>query len=248
MRLGAAVIEGKGGSCKSTAAATIVHALRSDGKRSVLVYDGDTTNSSMVSMFGDEAVLVDFSEPDAAARLSVALRSTADAFVLDTGARDEAKVLEIYQDLAAKAVKAKIPLVQFRPITLSSFVQANAVSSVRRLAPHGIKTILVKILAQGRTAKHYLDWDQSAAKAEVLTLGAVEMAMTDLGVRWADEATSFGLTFHEIAMGIFDRVPEHLRPLAAQLFDEAAQEHFAMWLETNCRRVLEAIQALGLKV
>ena len=90
MKVGIAVLEGKGGVAKSTIAATSVLALRSDGRRSVKIFDGDTTNSCMVSMFGEEATLLDFAEPDTAARLSVALRSAYDAFVLDTGARDEA--------------------------------------------------------------------------------------------------------------------------------------------------------------
>lgn len=249
MKLGIGVIEGKGGSCKSTTAATVALALISEGRRSVQIFDGDTTNSCMVSMFGeDRATLIDFSEPDAAAYLSVALRSTFDAFVLDTGARDEAKVLEVFADLAAKAAKSKIPLVQFRPVTLSSFVQNNAVSATRLLAPLGIKTVLVKVVAQGRTRQHYLEWDQSVAKADLLKLGAVEMEMTDLGVRLADEAAAFNLSFHEIAFAQFDRVPEQIRPLAVKLFDEHVQEHFAMWLDKNCRRVLDALQALGIKL
>ena len=248
MKIGIAVLEGKGGVAKSTIAATSILALRSDGKRTVKIFDGDTTNSCMVSMFGDEATLLDFAEPDAAARLSVALRSVYDSFVLDTGARDEAKILEMFSDLAAKASKAKIPLVQFRPITLSSFVQNNAASAVRRLAPLGVKTVLVKVLAQGRTETHYRDWDSSKTKAELLKHGAVEMSMTDLGVRWADEAAAFGLSYHEIAFGQFDRVPEHLRGYATKLFDENAQEHFTNWLEKNCKRILDALFALGIKL
>lgn len=249
MKLGVAVLEGKGGSCKSTIAATIILALRADQKRSVRIFDGDTTNSCMVSMFGEnEATLIDFAEPDAFAALSVALRSSYDAFVLDTGARDEAKILEMYADLAVKAGKAKIPLVQFRPVTLSGFVQNNAVSSVRRLAPLGVKTVLVKVIAQGRTQKHYEEWNRSAARAEIIKLGAAEIEMTDLGVRWADEAAAFGLSYHEIAFGIFDRVPEHLRPLAIKTFTEEPQEHFSTWLDKNTRRIMDALQSLGIKL
>lgn len=248
MKVGIAVLEGKGGVAKSTIAATSILALRSDGKRTVKIFDGDTTNSCMVSMFGEDAQLLDFAEPDAGARLSVALRSQQDAFVLDTGARDEAKILEMFSDLAAKATKAKIPLVQIRPVTLSSFVQNNAAAATRLLAPLGVKTLLVKVLAQGRTAAHYRDWDGSRTRAELLKLGAVEMSMTDLGVRWADEAAAFGLSYHEISFGQFDRVPESLREYAMKLFDENAQEHFATWLAKNCQRILESLQALGIKI
>ena len=188
-------IEGKGGVGKTTTSGLAVDAVSQDGKRSVSIIDGDTTNSTMASMY-DNVDLVDTSEEEAAGRISAHLKSSHDFMVMNMGARSEAVfVSKILPRLLRGRKKIDVELVALRPITLSSFVQNNAVSFVERTAPLNVKTILIRNCSQGRTEDHFADWDRSPGRRRALDLGAREMNLSDAGVRWGDEVPAFGLSY-----------------------------------------------------
>ena len=248
MRAALFSIEGKGGVGKSTTSGLAVDAMSQDGKRSVSVVDGDTTNSTMASMY-DNVDLIDTSQEEAAGLISAHLKSSHDYMVLDMGARSEAAfVNKILPRLLRGRKKGDVELVALRPITLSSFVQNNAVSFVKRTAPLGMKTILIRNLSQGRTEEHFADWGKSPGRKVALELGAREMDMSDAGVRWGDEVPAFGLSFNAAARGDFSRVDPEYQPLVERLFTKGVQAHLGFWIEENAERLLFVLQELGIKL
>ncbi len=240
-------IEGKGGVGKSTLTGLAVDALAQDGKRSIVVIDGDTTNSSMASMF-DDVELIDPSEAEAAGKISAVLKSSVDFVIMDTGARSEAKMLNsILPQLMKTTKKAGIPIVVLRPITLSSFVQQNAVAFAKKVVPLGVKVLFVRMLCQGRTEEHFYDWDQSQGRQSALELGVVEMNLSDAGVRWGDEVPAYGLSFNAAAQGDFSRVDPEFLADAERLFTAGIQAHLGFWVESNAEELLKALSKLGIK-
>jgi hypothetical protein len=240
------VLDGKGGVWKSTIAQAAAIALMDDGKRSVEIVDCDTTNALMVSAFGRDATKsVDLAEAEAAGRFAARMKSSADYCVVDVGARDEARIVEMLPDLCEIAAKEKCSIVAFRPITLSSFTQRNAAAFAKISQKLGVKVILIQTRGQGRTAKHYAGWESSKLRAAALSWGAVETWMSDVGVRWADEIPSFGITFDEVARGDFSRVSEEHRSDAEQIFDDDLQAHMGLWLHANVTRFREAMNSVG---
>ena len=168
--------------------------------------------------------------------------------VIDTGARSEATFIALLERVLPKAKAEKVSMIVLRPLTLSSFAQNNAVSFVNRLAPKGIKVVLVRNLSQGRTKEHFKDWHQSAGRKAALAAGAVEMDLTDCGVRWGDEIPAFGLSFAEVAMGDFSRIDPSLQQIARQTFTKNVQSHIGMWIEENSIHLLDALRRLGIKL
>ena len=117
----------------------------------------------MASMFAD-VEMVNPAEVEAAGVLASFLRRDEDAMVVDTGARSEAAFITLIERLLPRAKAERVAIVVLRPLTLSSFSQSNAVAFVGRLAPLGVKVVLVKNLSQGRTNAHFADWDKSGAE------------------------------------------------------------------------------------
>jgi hypothetical protein len=246
MRVMVFVLEGKGGAWKSTIAQTLVLMLGDDGKWMVEVVDCDTTNSLMASAFGKDSIkYVDLGEAEAAGHLSARMKSTADYCVIDVGARDEVRVIDMLPALAKMAAKEKCQIVVFRPITLSTFTQRNAVNFIELSKNLGVKVVMVQTRGQGRTAKHFAPWEASGVRSSALAMGAVETYMTDAGIRWADEIPSFGITFAEVAGGDFSRVKEENRADAEALFDEGLQAHMALRLWDNATRFRQAMVDVG---
>lgn len=233
---------------KSTTSALAVDAVSQDGKRSISIIDGDTTNSTMASMY-DSVDLIDTSEEEAAGLISAHLKTSHDYMVMDMGARSEAVFIQkILPRLMRGRKKADVEFVALRPLTLSSFVQNNAVSFVKQTAPLGVKTILIRNLSQGRTADHFADWDKSQGRKAALDLGAREMNMSDAGVRWGDEVPAFGMSFSAAARGDFSRVDPEYLPLVERLFTKGVQAHLGFWVEENAERLLLVLQELGIKI
>lgn len=108
--------------------------------------------------------------------------------------------------------------------------------------------VIVRNLSQGRTKTHFADWDQSAGRKAALEAGAVEMDLTDCGVRWGDEIPAYGLSFQEVAMGDFSRIDPSLQGFARTIFTEGVQAHIGMWIEENATRLLDALRKLGVKL
>lgn len=241
-------IEGKGGVGKSTVSGLAVDAISQDGKRSVAIVDGDTTNSTMASMYGN-VDLIDTSEEEAAGRISAHLKSSHDYMVMDMGARSEAVFIKkILPRLVRGRKKNDVELVALRPITLSTFVQNNAVSFVELTAPLGVKTILIRNVSQGRTEDHFADWNKSRGRKTALDLGAREVDMSDAGVRWGDEVPAFGLNFSAAARGDFSRVDPEYLSMVERLFTKGVQAHLGFWVEENAERLLLVLQELGIKI
>ena len=150
-------------------------------------------------------------------------------------------VIEMLPALSTIAAKEKCQIVAFRPITLSSFTQANAAAFIEFTKDLGVKVIMVQTRGQGRTLKHFAPWEVSKLRVKALSMGAVETYMSDVGVKWADEIPSFGITFDEVARGDFSRVMEVNRADAEKIFDEDLQSHMALWLDANVNRFRAAL-------
>jgi hypothetical protein len=247
MKLIVFVLEGKGGACKSTSASVCVEALMQDGKYRVDVIDTDTTNSTMSSLFPD-AKLVDMSHAEFIGHFLAALKSDSDFVVVDTGARDESRLRAKMKLLAQKAKEAKVQILVLRPITTSSFVQNNAISWEQFAHPLGIRTIFVRALCQGRTDEHFTTWTNSIARKDALARGAVEVDLTDAGVRWADEVPAYGISFREVALGDFSRVASDDLEMALETFNEAIQAHLGFWAEENAIALKNAFAQVGIKL
>jgi len=241
-------VDAKGGVAKSTSATVAVEGLSYDGTRSVDIYDGDTSNSTLASMY-DDVKMLDFSLPEVAGEIVAGFASPSDFMVVDSGARDERRILsEIMPLIVPYASKQKIAIVALRPITLSSFVQANAVAWVQKTAPMGVKTVFIRVLAQGRTQAHFADWDRTTGRKSAIELGAVEIDLTDAGVRWGDEVPAFGTSFARVAVGDFSRIPGDLQVHAVRIFTPGIQAHLGLWLESNVYQLRSALEKLGLKL
>ena len=246
------VFDGKGGVGKSTLALLLWQKLRDKyGHDAVAVIDTDSTNSVMASVIGDNVKRGDMASVKSAAVFIRPIRENVhEAVVVDGGARDEAAIRAVMADhIIPELAKIKTPLVVLRPVTTSSFVQRNLISFVKTYQPLGVRVILCRIVAMGRTPESYWRWERTQARAQMLALpGVAEMIVDDLGAEYADEAVAFNLSFGRIAEGDFSSItdPEELSD-AKRVFDEDVQLHFSLWMGRHIQRLEEALEKVGVK-
>ncbi len=214
-----AVIAGKGGVGKSLTAQLIAAKLRITHK--VLMIDTDYTNSSTATIDSD-AVMVDLWDTTARGALAVALgrlqTNEYTSLVADTGAQEDKFLGEYLGWLARETAKIGSILVPVLPITLSSHNQIKACAFAASASALGLPTLFVRNLGQGRKVKDYEYWMKTQARAKALGLGVVEIDLPDLGARWTDEASGFGLSLADAAQGRFQKAGE-AQDEAAAIFD-----------------------------
>jgi len=235
------VIDAKGGTGKSMSAQVAVHAL--GGRGHVECISTDTANSNLNQIGLATLPPVDLAERENIGHLlaladRVGVGESQFALV-DTGARDEARLLPFLPGLARRLERNGARLIAVRPITLSHFCQANALQYGRQ-RPAGTSCIFVRNLGQGRDEKHFERWKESVERAEALRSGVVETTIDSLGPLIADNATSFNLSLEDVAHGDFRRAGADM-DRAEKLFDKARQLFVAEFLEAHGERFRAAL-------
>lgn len=235
------VLDGKGGTGKSMIAQTFVHAL--GGRGHVECISTDTANSNLKQIGLTNLPAIDLAEQEnighllaLADRLSVGERQYA---LVDTGARDETRLVGFLPGLAQRLERNGARLIVVRPITLSHYCQANALQFGRERRA-GTSCIFVRNLGQGRDEKHFQRWKESTERAEALRSGVVETTIDSLGPLIADNATSFNLSLEDVAQGDFRRAGVD-QDRAGKLFDLARQLFVAEFLEAHGERFRAAL-------
>lgn len=235
-----AVIDAKGGTGKSTVAQISVHAL--GGRGHVECISTDTANSNLNQIGLATSPPVDLAEPENIGHLlALADRVGKDSqfALVDTGARDETRLLPFLPGLAQRLKRNGALLIVVRPITLSHYCQANALHYSRQ-RPQATSCMFVRNLGQGREERHFKRWKESAERAEALRSGVVETMIDSLGPLITDNATSFNLSLEDVARGDFRRAGVD-QDRAETLFDLARQLFVAEFLEAHGERFRAAL-------
>ena len=238
------VLDGKGGVGKSVISGTVVFSFESLGAL-MAKFDTDTTNSTLTDMYSD-ARLIDVSKADWSAPITYAISQIAKdgaprLMLIDAGARDEAKIKERLGMIATKMAAMGGRLLVIRPITTSNYAQTNAIEFAMTTAKTDIAVVFMRIEAQGRTPEDFDDWKNLGALKEALATGAVDTFMSDLGVKHADNAVAYGLSFEDVAMGRFDKLEEDEDRARKDLPPET-QGWFLDWLVEHRERWLAAFR------
>ena len=201
------VLGGKGGIGKSLISQLISTKL-GILKGRVLMVDTDHTNSSTKTVDPD-ATMVDLRDATARGGMMVALTKLAageyQSIVMDTGAQEDGFVAEWLPWLKKESASIGALLVPVLPITLSSHTQARALAFAGKATRLGLPTLLVKNLGQGRKPSDYAHWNATKSRANALAQGVGETDLPDLGARWTDEASGFGLSLADAAQGRFEK-------------------------------------------
>jgi len=254
----AIVVENKGGVGKSLIAQIVAETLRDldDNKiprNRVLMMDSDLITKSTLRT-DTSTVPVDFSRPESLGFIGEAaldlFKGEYDAVVLDTAAGEEARIEDILIYLSkifARQPDAEI--VVFRPITLSSLVQENAISFALDSIPRGIRTIFVRNLGQGRLDSDFSAWRQNPERKRALEMGAGECALDNAGTQYADEANSYGLSIAAAALGRFDLALDGMSERASRVFNTRIQIFLSEWIGNQVERfrktIIEVIQRVS---
>lgn len=238
------VLDGKGGVGKSVISGTVVFSFESLGAL-MAKFDTDTTNSTLTDMYGDSR-LIDVSKADWSAPITYAISQIATdgaprMMLIDAGARDEARIKERLGVIATKMAAMGGRLLVIRPITTSNYAQTNAIEFAMATMKTDMAVVFMRIEAQGRTPSDFDDWKNLVALNEALATGAVDTFMSDLGVKHADNAVAYGLSFADVAMGNFEKLGEDEGRARRDLPPET-QGWFLDWLVEHRERWLAAFR------
>ncbi|KPH80804.1 hypothetical protein [Bosea vaviloviae] len=241
------VLDGKGGVSKSVISGAVVFGFETLGEV-MAKFDTDTTNSTLTAMYED-ARLIDVHKADWSAPITYAISQIGNdgvsrMLLIDTGARDEAKIKERLPLIATKMAAVGGRLLVIRPITTSNFAQTNAIEFAMSTANTDIGVVFMRVVAQGRTEDDFDEWLALSARKAALAAGAVDTFISDLGVKHADNAVAYGLSFVDVAMGRFEKCGED-ENRARKDFNPEIQGWFMDWLDDQTQRWLPAFhQAL----
>ena len=241
-------IGGKGGIGKSLCAQIARETLLGEKcDKNVIVIDSDVNNSVMAQIYPNIVFVPIRDEARLEARgiLIEAIRSLgsgkADAIVWDLGAGTEDIVRERFlSDVTRWADRAGIDVIALRPITTSVFSQIQSIDFARWAGAHGIATVIVRNLGQGRSPALFDHWQSIVEKRQVCP-PAVEVDLDDLGAWVSDEATAMGLSLADVAQGRFGHLAEGARAVAEARLTPPVQLAIADYLETQCQAFETAI-------
>ncbi len=237
------VTEGDKGGIGKSSVSGLIAAAAEDQALKICFVDSDTGNSSTAQVQPDTC-FVDLTDHDAAKVLLLVLaeinNGTFHCAIWDSGAREEKRVHEILEEIKSVAIRFGIPIVIFRPITTNHFVQSNAIDCVNFAKKNGFGVVYATILAQGRREKDMSDWRASKGRVKAVEY-AVEIDIVSMGAIIGDNASSFFMSFTDVGLGRFDRVPEQLREKAKQKFDLGQQMFMAGYLERMTGRISSAV-------
>ena len=236
------VLENKGGVGKSTLSGIVAATATGQGLR-IRFADSDMSNSSTAQVQPD-TYPVDLREDEASGTILVILaeiaNGTFEVGIWDTGAREEPLVRKTLEKIRSTAAQLGVALVIFRPITTNHFVQDNAIDCIPFAKKNGFGVVYATILAQGRREKDMMGWRISKARSEASEY-AVEIDIESMGAVIADNASSFSMSFSDVALGRFDNVPERYRERAKEKFGLEQQMFMAAFLEQMTTRVGSAV-------
>ena len=227
------VLGGKGGIGKSLLAQILATKSR-ETYRSVFVVDTDHSNNSTRSIDPDARMLDiwDVTARGGLAVLLAELKATPScAAVIDTGAQEDAPLIDMLEWLAREAGRAGACLVPVLPLSLSTHTQRRAVEFAAIAARLRVPVVFVRNLGQGRTAADFaVRWGRSRTRAEAIERGAVETELPDAGARWADEAGGYGLSLADVALGRWAKAGSKADEAAAS-FDASARAWLNIYLD-----------------
>lgn len=237
------VIGGKGGIAKSLVSQILASQLRAILDK-VITVDTDHTNNTTLSI-DPGARMLDIWDVKARGGLAVLIdemmRSTACAAVIDSGAQEDAPMIDIMEWWVKEATRAGVLVVPVLPLTLSTHNQRNAVEFSVLAEKLSTPLVYVKNLGQGRTRDDFARrWDKSNARAGALKRGAVETELRDAGARYADEAGGYGLSLADAALGRFEKAGNKAAEAAA-CFDPSDRAWLNIFLSENGANLLGAI-------
>ena len=231
----ALLLEARGGVGKSTIGQLVTEALSYDDPR-VLVRETDTSNQSMAVIGlgdGERTSAISANARDFAGKLlEIAGSIGSDRYkhaLVDFGARDEEKVRPLIADIADEAAHRGGKLVVIRPFTTSLFVKANAASFFEKVMTSNMRMIIAFNLGLADDASDFDNWKTTKTRQRMLEAGVEEIEIEHVGIRWANAATDYKLRFVDIARGDFSRAGVKAKE-ASEVFDKAAQLHFARWV------------------
>jgi hypothetical protein len=232
------VMDGKGGVGKSVISGTVVFSFESLGEV-MAKFDTDTTNSTLTDMYA-ESKLIDVSKADWSSPIVQAIRDIGKdgcprMMLIDAGARDEAKIKLRMGIIATRMAEIGGRVLVIRPITLSNYAQTNAVEYAMVTAKSDIAVVFMQIVAQGREPEDFHEWNTSDSLKDAEATGAVNTFMSNLGVKHADNAVAYGLSFEDVAMGRFDKCGED-EGRARKDFPPETQGWFLDWLDEHRAR------------
>lgn len=218
-----AVCEDKGGVGKSVICDLLHAGFKNQGKK-VGMIDIDGSNSVGCAQHTD-AIFGDTSDEGWQASISKEISAMTtpngvDILILDSGARDEARVSEELADFATKMKRVGGQVIVIRPVTTSAFTHENAQNFAADMQGTAISVVTMEVRAQGRTEKHFQRWRDSAHYAAAMEAGAVPTFVKNLGIEFMDNAVACRLSIGDIATGNLDKPKAHKR--SRELFDDTS--------------------------
>lgn len=242
------VMEGKGGVGKSVTADAINFSFTSEGYM-VGGVETDTTNSNQSSIH-EGVLLADTSEAGWRSAVGVLAKQKRNGsgphiIIMDVGARDEVHVRGELGYFTRVMADVGGQVLVIRPVTTSSFAQANAIDFAMTTAGSAVAVVFMQMRAQGRKEHHFARWSSTKSLAAAKQAGACDTWIDDLGVEIADEAVGFGLSFAAVASENFAKAGEDADEARA-FFDDRKVEWVQSWLEDQKARWLPVFrQALA---
>lgn len=248
------LMENKGGVGKSLMAELVSSALVG-AEKIVARADTDSANASFTTIYPD-ARFVDLSESNvkAGGELAAVILDSADAgaeyLIIDTGARDEARIKGLL-DQVLGMVKDVAKFVVFRPVNLNLQVHQNALDFTEKFAGDGrVSVVFALSVACGRKLVDFGDvWYPLQLREKVLQLNNVrEIIVEDMGPVFAENLSMARLPLRAIVEGDLSTQPDMAPEIFARLakiYDRSTRLSIGQWLKTHEARVLDALAHLS---
>ena len=191
----------------------------------------------------------------AAGDLAAAVLDTADSgvdlMIVDTGARDEARINRAFDEILKASAETGGHIVVMRPINLNLAVHNNALKFAEKFATNGsVSVVFVLSVACGRSIEAFdLVWKELDQRKKFIELPNVaEFLLEDLGAVFAENMSLARCPLREIAAGRFNIAPNAPADIPARLqkiYDRAARIHIATWLKVHEERCAKSLVKVG---
>ena len=249
------VAENKGGCGKTLMAQICSEALasammmlpgdmRAGMQHPVQLIDADPGNQSLASVVHNTPV-INLEAPESMGQIILAIdqlkAGACGAVVMDTAGGDEGHLRKKLPKILAALKEAGLRMIVVRPVTLSSRVQAAAANFADTYG-HQVGVILAVNTGQGRQIEYFekAGWFESQERALSLKK-AEEVVIEDAGVRWADEASGFGLTIADVALRRVEKLPPPEQAEADKVFTSDIRRWLQQWLSDQASAMTYAM-------
>ena len=218
--------------------------------------DTDTANSSFATIYPDAKRLrIEETNVKAAGELAAAVLDAADSKVdllqIDTGARDEARIVRAFDEILKASAEIGGRVVVMRPINLNLAVHNNALKFAKNFAMDGrVSVIFVPSVACGRSLADFdLVWKKLELREKLIELPNVDQFyLEDLGAVFAENMSLARCPLRDIVAGRFNIAPDapsYVRERLETIYDRAARIHIAKWLQVHEARCADALANVG---